>query len=105
MDDFDRYFAPGEFMFQTKDGTEVVRDTERIEAFFEIWDIELDSDGYLVDQLTGIRVAATDGNPIRANEVAVVSPDGDGGVELVREGTQPIIDRIHETHAKRNDVN
>lgn len=94
MDEFDRYFSPEEFKFQTDDGETSVTDIDRIKAFFDMYGLSLDSDEYLVDQATQIRIQATDGDPIRADEVAAISTGDDGTVEVIRGGDGNIIDHV-----------
>lgn len=62
--------------------TQIVYDDSKREYILDAVNRAIDDDGYIIDSDTGERVPATDGDPIKAEEIGYV---GHGSTDLVRD--------------------
>lgn len=71
--------------------TDIVFERSRIDYLLDLFDKEVDDQGYIVDAKTGEKVHSSDGNPLKADDLGVV---GHGSEIFVEDDFTSIVDYV-----------
>lgn len=71
--------------------TDIVFERSRIDYLLDLFDKEVDDQGYIVDSETGERVLSSDGTPLKPDDLGVV---GHGSEVLVEDDFTSLVDYV-----------